>query len=223
MADGRLPRPASARTGETQAGSGLAAKPDLLNRCAAPPVISIYPSICPAFVVVAGKPQKTRLLKFDFVCHPGWEMSAKLEKMAGAENLFAYGTLRHGMTNEFAALLRTSAVLRGEGRVNGRLYEISRYPGLVLCAIPGEWVRGDVFELDNPGAIWPRLDAYEGCGVRDPQPHEFERELVTVQMDSGRQLCAFAYVYRRSIAGKPRIVTGDFLAPTRNIPGEPKE
>ena len=143
--------------------------------------------------------------------------------MTGSENLFAYGTLRRGMTNEFAALLRRSAVPLGEGRVNGRLYEICRYPGLVLSAIPDEWVRGDVFELDHPGAIWPHLDAYEGCGARDPRPHEFERERVTVQMDSGRQLWAFAYVYRGSIAGRPRIVSGDFLASARNIPREPKE
>ncbi len=54
------------------------------------------------------------------------------------------------------------------------------------------------------------LDDYEGLGQDDPLPHEYRREFVSVTLDDGRQLEAWAYVVNRSLEGLGRIHSGDF-------------
>jgi gamma-glutamylcyclotransferase (GGCT)/AIG2-like uncharacterized protein YtfP len=73
------------------------------------------------------------------------------------------------------------------------------------------WVSGEVFQLNEPSIAWPILDSYEGCGAKDPPPHEFERQAVDVVLDGGQTIRAFAYVYRLNTAGKERIQSGDYL------------
>ena len=131
--------------------------------------------------------------------------------MAIAENLFVYGTLRRGFSNEFASLLNASAQLIGEGSVNGRLYQVAHYPGLLLSSDPEEWVRGEVYRLESPEPIYAELDAYEGCGPTDPPPHEFRRETVSVRMDSATTIHASTYIYCWSVDENRRIVSGEYL------------
>jgi gamma-glutamylcyclotransferase (GGCT)/AIG2-like uncharacterized protein YtfP len=127
-------------------------------------------------------------------------------------NLFVYGTLRRDAGNEFAVLLSRSARLVGPGKVNGRLYEVADYPGLKLSADSSEWVHGDVYSLINhPGRTFQTLDEYEGCGPTDMRPHEFERVVVPVLMDSDGWIDAYVYAYARDVSEKRRIESGDFL------------
>lgn len=130
------------------------------------------------------------------------------------ENLFVYGTLRRGSANEPAALLHRSGRFLGHGKVRGRLYLIAAYPGLLPSSGDDHWVHGDVYRLDSPEIILPKLDIYEGCGPADPPPHEYRREIVPVLLDSGEWIDASAYVYASSVLGKREIPSGDFLAQT---------
>jgi gamma-glutamylcyclotransferase (GGCT)/AIG2-like uncharacterized protein YtfP len=57
----------------------------------------------------------------------------------------------------------------------------------------------------------PSLDTYEGCGPGNPLPHEFERQVVTVILDNGSSVEAWAYVYTLETKGKARIASGDYL------------
>nr|MDQ2898790.1 gamma-glutamylcyclotransferase [Acidobacteriota bacterium] len=84
--------------------------------------------------------------------------------------------------------------------------------GLVLSDNPEDWVRGDVYRLDAPNAIYAKLDEYEGCGPKDPLPHEFRRTVVPVLLDSGDSITASVYIYSKDIVGKQRIESGNFLA-----------
>jgi gamma-glutamylcyclotransferase (GGCT)/AIG2-like uncharacterized protein YtfP len=113
--------------------------------------------------------------------------------------LFVYGTLRRGSRNQFARLLAEQARFLGTARTAGRLYNLGRYPGAKPSEGPGEWVRGEVFRLDQPAKTLAALDAYEGP--------RFERTIARVQVVSGVQLDAWAYFYRGKPAG-PRIVSG---------------
>jgi hypothetical protein len=61
---------------------------------------------------------------------------------------------------------------------------------------------GDVCLLNDPASSLPYLDAYEGCGPDDPLPHEFERQVVTVVLDGGQTVEAWAYIYMLDTAGK---------------------
>jgi gamma-glutamylcyclotransferase (GGCT)/AIG2-like uncharacterized protein YtfP len=119
-------------------------------------------------------------------------------------NLFVYGTLRREVDNEFAAMLARSASFAGPGRVRGTLYLIAHYPGLILAGEGGDWVFGDVYNIEAHGETLRVLDEYEGSEL-------FQRLVTPVLMDSGEWVQAYVYIYAGDTRGKPAIEPGDFV------------
>jgi gamma-glutamylcyclotransferase (GGCT)/AIG2-like uncharacterized protein YtfP len=117
-------------------------------------------------------------------------------------HLFVYGTLRRGSQNKFARLLHAQAEFVANARMRGRLYRLGSYPGAVSCNHVGEWIRGELYCLQNPRWILPALDVYEGPN--------FERVNLEVQLDSGRRIEAWVYLYRDAPLS-PRIPSGDWM------------
>jgi gamma-glutamylcyclotransferase (GGCT)/AIG2-like uncharacterized protein YtfP len=129
------------------------------------------------------------------------------------DRLFVYGTLRKDVRNsKFHLLAReaSEATFVGHARIQGRLFDLGEYPGLVLSGDPGSWVNGEVYAFHNPQRTLSRLDAYEGCGLNDPQPHDFERVERDVVLDSGARHRAWLYVYNGPTADKREILSGDY-------------
>jgi len=130
---------------------------------------------------------------------------------AAERRVFVYGTLRRASTHRMATFLAASARFLGEGTVCGVLVNLGSYPALSL---PGETaVLGDLYEFspETMGDGIARLDAYEGCGPGDPQPHEYRKGVVDVTLDDGRVLRSSVYL----LSGPPdrfeRIESGDYL------------
>jgi gamma-glutamylcyclotransferase (GGCT)/AIG2-like uncharacterized protein YtfP len=57
-----------------------------------------------------------------------------------------------------------------------------------------------------------QLDEYEGCSDRDPEPHEYRRELVKVELPSDEPVDAWAYVLNRNPHNLREIASGDYLS-----------
>ena len=125
--------------------------------------------------------------------------------------LFVYGTLRQDGWNSMSHMLARDARFVGYARLEGRIYRLGEYPGLVPSRDPGCWVHGEVYALENPPETLARLDNYEGCGPDDPAPHEFERAEHTVVLESGVEDNVWVYVYKGSIRNKPEILSGDYF------------
>lgn len=100
-------------------------------------------------------------------------------------HLFVYGTLRSDADTEWSRYLAAASRLVGAGRVRGALFQRDGYPGMKIRAEGDEWVRGEVHLLLDPSTTLPALDAYEGS--------EFDRQVVTVLLDSGECVQAWAY------------------------------
>ena len=128
--------------------------------------------------------------------------------------LFVYGTLRRGVLNPYAAMLAKSSRYMGPAKVQGSLHRVSHYCGLVASDHDEHWVRGDVYAIDHPAQTFRMLDQYEGRTA----PHEFARTTRQAVLDSGEQVRAWVYVYTRPPAGRPRIISGDFLQQRRRRP-----
>jgi len=128
--------------------------------------------------------------------------------------LFVYGTLRGAAGTEWSRFLTTKSRFVDLGRTHGVLFHLDGYPGMKIRADRDAWVRGEVYFLNDPSSAFPLLDTYEGCGPGDPLPHEFERQVVTVLLDSGLAIEALAYVYSLETQGKARIRSGDYLEPS---------
>jgi gamma-glutamylcyclotransferase (GGCT)/AIG2-like uncharacterized protein YtfP len=126
--------------------------------------------------------------------------------------LFVYGTLRGDLSHEMSMALAQRASLLGEGAVQGQLFNLGTYPGLVLSDRAQDVVKGEVYEIapERLQATLNLLDEYEGLGPLDPEPHEYRREAVRVALSSGELVDAWAYVLNQTTQGLPRIPSGDF-------------
>jgi gamma-glutamylcyclotransferase (GGCT)/AIG2-like uncharacterized protein YtfP len=135
--------------------------------------------------------------------------------MKAAEScyLFVYGSLRSAAGTEWSRFLTSASRLAGPGRTRGALFQLDGHPGMKVHEHQSGWVIGEVCLLNEPLSTLALLDAYEGCGPGDPPPHKFERLVVDVLMDDGQTIRAWAYVYCPDAAGRPRILSGDYLQP----------
>jgi gamma-glutamylcyclotransferase (GGCT)/AIG2-like uncharacterized protein YtfP len=102
--------------------------------------------------------------------------------------LFVYGTLRRGSKIEMARLLHANSEFLGPARMQGRLARSHPHRGVVRSKKAGEWISGEVFQLQDADKLLPLLDEYEGS--------EYERILVPLQLDSGRRLKGWIYLLR---------------------------
>jgi gamma-glutamylcyclotransferase (GGCT)/AIG2-like uncharacterized protein YtfP len=131
--------------------------------------------------------------------------------MAELPYLFVYGSLRAAAGTEWSRFLTAKSRFVGAGRARGALFRLDGYSGMTVCTDDDAWVTGEVCLLNDPSSVLPFLDAYEGCGPSNPLPHEFERQVVTVLLDSGQTVEAWAYLYALENLGKARITSGDYL------------
>lgn len=126
-----------------------------------------------------------------------------------------YGSLRRGESAH--AGLRLERLLRylGPCRLQGLLYDLGDYPGLLTGA--GK-VRADLFEIAAPHAL-EILDAFEECDLRNPHAGLYRRETVTLTAPRQR---AWVYLYNRPVGNAIHIESGDWVNWRRNRSPEPK-
>lgn len=134
-----------------------------------------------------------------------------MEKPLSIMRLFVYGTLRKGFDHPLARKLAAQGSYLGQGRVRGTLFDLGAYPGLTLDH-SDQRVIGDVFLLPPGAALLGELDMYEGCHESQPQPHEYHRISLEVQLTEGRKETAFTYILNGSTEDLKGIESGDYLA-----------
>lgn len=133
-------------------------------------------------------------------------------------HLFVYGTLLNAPMHEMFAILKQRARYLGRARAQGRMFDLGAYPGIVISNQPEDHVVGELYSLDPALAAktWHALDEYEGCAETDPEPHEYERRLIRVVGDDGREMNAWAYVLRQVPEKAVIVPGGDYLAWRKN-------
>ena len=133
--------------------------------------------------------------------------------MPSAETrLFVYGTLRRDARHPMGRYLAEHAEHEGEAVLEeADLFDLGSYPGVRVPG--GGTVLGDVYALhpDTVDAVMARLDDYEGCGADDPPPHQYARQLLTVNLADEEDVEAWVYVLRRVPLQAVPIPSGDYL------------
>lgn len=117
-------------------------------------------------------------------------------------NIFVYGTLRRGGSNHFRM---AAAEFVAAGTINGRLYRIDWYPGLVLDDAAGV-IAGEIYQV-SPAAL-EELDCFEGC--------EYRRLRTKVRLPDGEELSAWVWEWLGPVDEIRRITSGDWLSPPQS-------
>lgn len=125
-------------------------------------------------------------------------------------HIFVYGTLLSTAGHPMGARLQGEARLVGAASIQGRLYELGKYPGLVEVADAAERVQGEVHALNSPATSLAWLDAYEGI-VPGRQQNQYERVERTAQLASGGELTVWVYLYRRDVTRFQPIAGGRWM------------
>lgn len=127
--------------------------------------------------------------------------------MAGDDELvFVYGTLRRGASN---AWRMDGAEWLGAGEVEGRLYRIDWYPGLVLDPGQGR-VAGDLWRV-KAGHL-AELDAFEGASTEEVEGAEYRRVKARILGVDPVRSEAWVWEWRGPEREEDRIAGGDWLA-----------
>ena len=118
-----------------------------------------------------------------------------------------------------SGILIQKAKLIGPGKINGQLFDLGAYPGLVYIAEGKTKVQGQIFELDQVVDTLSFLDAYEGFDPHHPQQGEYIRKICPVSNELGEIYYCQTYIYQGDLNGKILIPSGDYSAFVRsNIP-----
>ena len=129
---------------------------------------------------------------------------------AGDRHVFAYGTLRHGGSNDIAQLAPAPCFV-GRGVIGGTLYDLGSYPGLVLgratVGATRTSVVGEVYLISQ--ALERRLDEIEGLA---PVPNgEYIKREVPVEVAGNRVVCIVYEITSSQVKNKQVITSGDWL------------
>lgn len=120
--------------------------------------------------------------------------------------LFVYGTLQI-KGNHFADFLNKNARFVSPGQLKGKLFDLGNYPGAVYVSDSDSYVKGAVFELENPDLVLKELDFYEGIGSSGC---EYVRKTVSIATENEILEC-WVYLYILDTRHKFKINDGDYL------------
>ncbi|MES2474933.1 MAG: gamma-glutamylcyclotransferase family protein [Verrucomicrobiota bacterium] len=119
--------------------------------------------------------------------------------------VFVYGTLRRGGSNHFRM---AAAEFISAGTVNGRLYRVHWYPGMVLDEA-GDEIHGDVFAVD--AETLAALDVFEGLSAGEIQGSEYRRCKTEVMLHDSRVMEAWVWEWVGETDESKRLTDGDWL------------
>ena len=127
--------------------------------------------------------------------------------------VFVYGSLKQDESHHH--LLEPFATLTCKTSVQGILYRVVDYPGLVLTNDPGQRVTGEIYEIHDTRSF-DLMDEWEGCRPQDPQPHHYRRDKVEIPTPMGTFSC-WLYVYIQPTDTLPVINSGNWTESNQPI------
>lgn len=126
-----------------------------------------------------------------------------MQPPAPPRRVFVYGTLRRGQSNDINCKLPAPKYL-GRARVNGVMYHLGAYPGVVLGGT--RWVQGEVYEVTE--ALERALDVLEGV-LPTPTGEYFKRE-IPVSWAGQSARCLVYEINPEFLKDRAEILSGDW-------------
>jgi gamma-glutamylcyclotransferase (GGCT)/AIG2-like uncharacterized protein YtfP len=123
--------------------------------------------------------------------------------------VFVYGTLMVSSGHPMGEKLASEADFIGLARVQARLYDFGKWPGISLSDDASDVVHGEAWRLRSLTSLaW--MDDYEGIRPGISQP-EYERIQHKVTIEELGTVVASLYAYRWPIDYHQRIFSGRWL------------
>jgi gamma-glutamylcyclotransferase (GGCT)/AIG2-like uncharacterized protein YtfP len=128
-------------------------------------------------------------------------------------NLFVYGTLLAAARHPMGERMRRESRLLGEASIEGQLFDLGKYPGLVEAPGAGSRVHGEVYAFNAPATSLEWLDAYEGI-VPGRAQNDYARVERRARLAFGEDIPVWVYVYLRPVPASRLIPGGRWVPAT---------
>lgn len=125
--------------------------------------------------------------------------------------LFVYGTLRRDSNNEMYKLLARHAEFYSDAWFCGKLFRVTYYPCAIPSDNPEDKIYGELYKLKDPEFLMEKLDDYEECSDKYPDPREYVREKKLINTAMGNCIEAWIYIYNRPVNDLMQIKSGNFF------------
>lgn len=128
------------------------------------------------------------------------------------EFIFVYGTLRKETATHMYHVLARHCEYHSDGTMQGKLYEVDGYPGVIESNDFDDVVHGEIYRIVSPNKVLPLLDEYEECTEKFPQPHEYLRKRIWISLAGGESLLAWVYIYTLDVTELFQIKSGNYIS-----------
>lgn len=129
--------------------------------------------------------------------------------LSDSDYIFVYGTLRKMVNQEKHALMSPFCHFVCTGYCLGKLYEIDKYPGLVLDK-SGLEILGEIYKITDKSKLLSILDKYEGCTPDNEKPYEYTRDIIRINSDNGNEYSCWVYLFQWDVTQYSEIKLGDY-------------
>ena len=107
--------------------------------------------------------------------------------------------------------LNKNSDIVGRASFQGKLYNVTWFPGAVLSNNITDFVYGTIFKMNHSESVLDVLDGYEDFDANNPEFSLFKREIITATLQDGSKLKAWIYLYNQPINKLKEISSGDYL------------
>lgn len=130
-----------------------------------------------------------------------------------SEFIFVYGTLLKLTANAMHDVLARDCEFVGDAYMQGKLYEVRGYPGVIESANKNDKVVGEVYKviIKDDDRVLRELDTYEGCTEAYLAQYEYIRKKLPVSLATGGIVSAWIYLFNQDVTDLQQIETGDYL------------
>jgi gamma-glutamylcyclotransferase (GGCT)/AIG2-like uncharacterized protein YtfP len=126
-------------------------------------------------------------------------------KTVDVKFIFVYGTLRRSSATPMAKVLARYSRYISAATMQGVLYEVGGYLGVVESTDVNDEVSGELHQILDSDSLLPLLDDYEECSTDFPEPHEYLRKALPIRLITGESVLAWVYVYNWQVSVQQRI------------------
>ncbi|MBR9999084.1 MAG: gamma-glutamylcyclotransferase [Cyclobacteriaceae bacterium] len=126
------------------------------------------------------------------------------------DKLFVYGTLMSAFVNSMSGRLNAGNRLLGPASLNGHLYDLNGYPGVIHDPCSETRIHGELYEIFEAEETLLWLDRYEVASPEFNLMNEYQRILIPVNFRD-QKINAWMYHYIKSTKNLIRIPSGNYL------------
>ena len=128
------------------------------------------------------------------------------------EYLFAYGLLKKAYYSDpLFEVPQLPVTWVGNGKYQGKLYQVAEYPGVIYDRHADWHVAGDIYEVNDAPNFFKEMDLYEMAKPTLEENHMYVRRKRPIKVEDRRIVECWVYEWDKEVEPSSLIASGNFI------------